>query len=158
PGRGVVARRSADGATIHLGSPRWLVGCGLPWHPDLAAAIAGAAITGQPLNAVGWDGVIRGIFVLREQLRPEATRAIAEVRAMGMDVAVLTGDNAARGRALGVELGVPVEADQLPEDKVEAIEHARQRFGPVAMVGDGINDAPALAASDVGIAMGCGAD
>jgi P-type E1-E2 ATPase len=95
---------------------------------------------------------------LREELRLEAAAAIASLRQQGRDVAALTGDNAARGAALTRELGVPVQADLLPHDKMAAIEEARRSVGPVAMVGDGINDAPALAASDVGIALGCGAD
>src|SRR5262249_53016676 len=84
--------------------------------------------------------------------------AVEELRRLGLDVAVLSGDHGARGRAVGSELGVPVAAEQLPENKVAAVERAGREVGPVAMVGDGINDAPALAASDVGIALGCGAD
>ena len=71
---------------------------------------------------------------------------------------MLTGDHAGRGRAIAQQLGVTVEAELLPAEKVAAIEKARAAVGPVCMVGDGINDAPALAASDVGIALGCGTD
>jgi heavy metal translocating P-type ATPase len=144
--------------TVYLGSPRWLHEVGLSCSDDLAPAVEGALAGGQALTCLGWGGAIRAVFVLREQLRPEAAQAVAELRQQGLDVAVLTGDHGARGKALGDELGVPVEAEQLPEDKVAAIERARREVGPVAMVGDGVNDAPALAASDVGIALGCGAD
>jgi P-type E1-E2 ATPase len=83
---------------------------------------------------------------------------VARCQSLGIDIAVLTGDNAARGAALARELGVDVEAELLPVDKVDSLRSARRRLGPVAMVGDGVNDAPALAASDLGIALGCGAD
>ena len=76
----------------------------------------------------------------------------------GLDVGVLTGDHAARGAAIARDLGVSVLAELLPEQKLEAIRGLRRDAGLVAMVGDGVNDAPALAASDVGIALGCGAD
>ncbi len=100
----------------------------------------------------------RGVFLFDESLRPSARAALAHCRALGLDVGVLTGDHAARGAALARELGIKVEAGLLPEDKVAAIRQARTRFGPTAMVGDGVNDAPALAASDLGVALGCGAD
>jgi heavy metal translocating P-type ATPase len=157
PGRGVHARL-ADRGMVYLGSPRWLREHGLSFPPELLIVIEKAYAGGLALTCLGWDGLVRGVFILREQLRPEAVRAVAALRALGLDVAVLTGDHAERGRALGQELGVAVAAEQLPEEKVAAIERVRREIGPVAMVGDGINDAPALAASDVGIALGCGAD
>jgi cation transport ATPase len=83
---------------------------------------------------------------------------IRSLVAAGLDVAVLTGDHPTRGRAIAHVLGVAVQAELLPGDKSAAIGRARQEFGPVCMIGDGINDAPALAASDVGIALGCGTD
>ena len=113
---------------------------------------------GKSLSAIGWEGRIRGVFVFSETLRSEAASALRTCEALGCDVAVLTGDEPSRGRLLAEQLGVPVTAGLMPEAKVAALAEARRAIGPVAMVGDGVNDAPALAASDVGIALGCGAD
>jgi P-type E1-E2 ATPase len=131
---------------------------GLTIPPSLGQAIEHAQETGHSLTCIGWDGKVRGVFILSEELRPEAADAIARLRAQGLTVAVLTGDHAARGATLERELGIHVVAELLPEDKVVAVEQSQQTVGPTALVGDGINDAPALARSDVGIAMGCGAD
>ena len=124
----------------------------------MAAASYQGVAQAHPLVALGWSGKVRAIFIFQEEVRPEAKDAIAALRAMGLDLKVLTGDHAGRGQALEKELGVSVLAELLPEDKVAAVVKAHEQFGSVAMVGDGINDAPALARGDVGIAMGCGAD
>jgi P-type E1-E2 ATPase len=107
---------------------------------------------------LGWDGRVRGVFLFEEDLRDSVIPALAWCRGHQLDVAVLTGDHRRRAERLAEELHVPVIAELLPEQKVTAIREVRERLGPVAMVGDGINDAPALAASDVGIALGCGTD
>src|SRR5262249_10825205 len=99
----------------------------------------------------------RAVFLFREKLRPEAGPALARLTEQGMEIRVLTGDHAGRGAAVARELGLPVEADLLPADKVAVVQRLRAQLGRVAMVGDGLNDAAALAVSDVGIAMGCGA-
>ncbi len=160
PGRGVVGSLPEGGqpTSISLGSPLLMDERGLRLGPVLARARDGAQNRGLSLTMVGWDGRVRGLFVFAERWRPGIKRVIGWLRGAGIDVAILTGDHAARGRAIAIELGVAVEAELLPEQKVEAIDRARRQHGPVAMVGDGINDAPALAASDVGIALGCGTD
>jgi P-type E1-E2 ATPase len=143
---------------MYLGNRQLMEESGLHFPPELGKAASEALAAGNSLSFVGWDSRVRGVFVFREELRPASGKAVTGCQEAGLDVAVLTGDHAARGRVLSEELGVPVLCELLPDDKVAAVRAAHERIGPVAMVGDGINDAPALAACDVGIALGCGAD
>ena len=158
PGQGVHAEQSQGNDRAYLGSPRWLREAGLTIHPSLQAEIDAAGTADSPLACVGWAGRVRGVFVYRERIRPEALTALADCQELGIDTAVLTGDHRLRARRISEELQVPIAAELLPHDKIAAIETAQQEHGKVAMVGDGINDAPALAAADVGVALGCGAD
>lgn len=98
------------------------------------------------------------VFGFAESLRPEAGQVVDELRGAGVQVEVLTGDHAQRGGAIARALSVATFAELTPEDKIEHIERLRREADFVGMVGDGLNDAPALASADVGIAMGCGAD
>jgi heavy metal translocating P-type ATPase len=157
-GLGLVGTLPDQPGGVYLGNVRWMRQAGLAWPEEMTAICQQTLAAGQSLTCLGWQGRVQAIFVLREQLRPQAAAALARLAEQGCDVAILTGDHAARGLALAQELQVPVYADLLPQDKVAALRSARQQVGPVAMVGDGINDAPALAGSDVGIALGCGAD
>jgi heavy metal translocating P-type ATPase len=156
PGRGVTATSGSE--SVWLGSPRLMEEAGLVCSGDLQAVLDEALRSGEALTCVGWGGRVRGLFVFREEFRPQTVVALGRLRDLGLDVGVLTGDHPARGAALEQELGVPVTAGLLPEDKVAAVTQARHSIGPVAMVGDGINDAPALAVADAGVALGCGAD
>jgi P-type E1-E2 ATPase len=124
----------------------------------VARAIERAMAEGRSITCVGRDGHIEGVFAFDETLRPEAARTIAVLESRGYALAILTGDHPRRAESVGAALGVIPLAGLLPEDKVSALRELRSRSGPVAMVGDGLNDAPALALADVGIAMGCGAD
>lgn len=157
-GLGVSGVCGAARSRVFLGSERFVVREGLHIEPGLAKAARHAGETGRSLAFVGWGGTARGLFLFDEQTRPSAAAAVSRLGLLGIDLAILTGDQAARGKALADQFGMRVEADLLPGDKVDAIRRAREVFGPVAMVGDGINDAPALAASDVGVALGCGTD
>ena len=157
-GLGLVGRNPNAAVVACLGNVQLMASERLLAPPDLQKELTAATEQGATICCIGWAGRVRGVFVLSEEIRPQAAEALAACRRAGYDVAVLTGDHPARGEIVARQLGVPVQAGLLPEQKVAALKQARRRSGPAAMIGDGINDAPALAASDVGIAMGCGAD
>lgn len=158
PGRGLLATRADDGAYVVLGNLPFVREQALALDELVAQRVHRALKRGESFTLVGWAGRVRGVFVFREQLREGAAAALKQCRELGLDLAVLTGDHATRGQALAGELGVRVVSELLPDEKLAAIAAAQRQCGAVAMVGDGVNDAPALAASDVGIAMGQGAD
>ncbi len=141
-----------------LGNARLMHENDLAISPGLAKAVVVAESQARSLACVGWAGRVRGIFLLHEEIRTDAQSAVARCRKWGLHVCLLTGDHRHRARALADLLGIDVEAEQLPGDKLSAMARLRDKWGAVTMVGDGINDSPALAAADVGIAMGCGAD
>lgn len=156
PGRGVVSR--TNGTHLALGSPALMAEHHLSSTPSFDCSLGDQKHSMRPVACIGWDGKIRGVFSFEETIRPNATAVLSALKRSGLDIAVLTGDRAQRGRELANALGVQVLAEQLPAEKVRRLERIRRDIGPVVMVGDGLNDAPALAAADVGIALGCGAD
>ena len=126
-----------------------------------AARIAIAAVEEAGASAVvaGWDGAVRAVLAVSDAVRPDSARTVAALRALGLDVILLTGDNEGAARAVGAAVGIPrVIAGVLPEEKVAQIGLLQQDGRRVAMVGDGINDAAALATADLGLAMGGGTD
>jgi len=152
-GMGVQARVAEQ--VVRVGSERFLREAGLEWPPEAEAAIASCHADGMTVVAVGRRRV-EGIIAVADTVRPEAAATIATLRAMGIErVVMLTGDSPAVARALARRLGLDeARADLTPEEKVHALAEIARDYGDVAMVGDGINDAPALAAARVGIAMG----
>ena len=158
-GRGVSGQWPGESDATLLGSHQFLVEETGWYVPTSLDRVIDEALTdGDPLTLVGWDGLVRGVFVFREELRPEAAIAVDALHGLGQECVILTGDHAARGQVLADELGVRVEAGLLPQQKVEQVRQIGGEYGRVAMVGDGINDVAGLEAADVGIAMGCGAD
>lgn len=158
-----IAGRGLEGAslkrgTVRLGSVRWLQQSGLKLGPELTRVLESPSVANDSVTAIGFNGVVQGLFVLVETVRPEAEQALEEMQRTGINQAILTGDRSSRITALSRIFGLPIESELMPEEKLQAIRKAHDRFGCVAMVGDGLNDAPALAAADVGIALGCGAD
>ncbi|WP_432557633.1 heavy metal translocating P-type ATPase [Granulicoccus sp. GXG6511] len=146
PGQGLIGQ--VDGATISVGSPRWL-GTGA-----LAAEVERFEAEGMSVVVIARDGIVVGAIGVRDELRPEVPAVIEELTAGGTAVTMLTGDNARTAQALAQAAGIAdVRAELRPEDKAAAVRALAERQ-PTAMIGDGINDAPALAAADVGIAMG----
>jgi len=158
PGMGIVAESISLADQVWLGSLRLMQENQLVVSAQLQQAIENAYAGGLAITCIGWQGTVRGLFVFKEQLRPQVRDMMRWCRQTEIDVAVLTGDHAQRGALLEQELQVPVIAELLPDQKVLEIANAQQAHGVVAMVGDGMNDAPALMAADIGIAMGCGAD
>ncbi|NJN94288.1 MAG: cation-translocating P-type ATPase [Anaerolineales bacterium] len=155
PGLGVSGL--VDGQVVCVGSWRLVEQQGLFLSPALKTERRRLEQAGITVVHVGWSGLVQGLLGLAETVRPTAASALADMRKRHLTVQVLTGDSAAAGGALGEQLNVVVQSELLPHDKVKLIEQA-EASGPTAMVGDGLNDAPALARASVGIALGCGAD
>ncbi|HEX5990114.1 MAG TPA: heavy metal translocating P-type ATPase [Solirubrobacterales bacterium] len=130
---------------------------GLP--PDLERARREAEARGQTAIAVGWDGEARGLLVVADTVKPSSREAIAELRELGLRPVLLTGDNEATAKAVAAEVGIDeVIAEVLPDEKAATVERLQAEGRTVAMVGDGVNDAPALAQADLGLAIGTGTD
>jgi Cu+-exporting ATPase len=114
---------------------------------------------GKTAMLVGCDGALAGVIAVADTLKPEAKEAVAALRSTGAEVILLTGDNRRTANAIARELGIDrVIAEVLPADKAKVIQDLQAQGKVVAMVGDGVNDAPALAAADIGIAIGSGSD
>ncbi|MBL8805637.1 MAG: copper-translocating P-type ATPase [Rhodospirillales bacterium] len=156
PGFGASA--SVAGRQVAVGAARYMVKLGVD-----VSALEGEAATlagrGRTTLYVAIDGRAAALLAVADPIRPQAAAAVARLHALGLRAAMITGDNARTAAAVAREIGIDtVVAEVLPAGKLEAIRRLRAEAGPVAFVGDGINDAPALAEADAGIAMGTGTD
>ncbi|MFC0680322.1 heavy metal translocating P-type ATPase [Lysobacter korlensis] len=148
-----------DGHAVVVGRESLLAEWSLPLSQALADAKARAEGEGKTAVAVGWDGAARGILVVADTVKPTSAEAIRQLKAIGLTPVLLTGDNRAVARQIAAEVGIDeVIAEVLPKEKVDVVTRLQKQGKIVAMVGDGVNDAPALAQADLGIAMGTGTD
>ncbi|TCK00903.1 heavy metal translocating P-type ATPase [Nocardia alba] len=148
-----------DGHAVIVGRARLLADWSQALDEKLETALAQAESAGRTAVAVGWDGKARGVLVVADAVKPSSARAIAQFRELGLTPILLTGDNARAARAIGDEVGIAeVIAEVLPQDKVDTVKRLQAEGKVVAMVGDGVNDAAALAQADLGLSMGTGAD
>ena len=148
-----------DGHAVLAGRETLLAEWSQHLDADLAAAKRAAEAEGKTAIAVGWDGQARGVLVVSDQIKPTSAQAIAQFKELGLTPVLLTGDNQTVAEQVAAEVGIEqVIAEVLPKDKVDVVARLQAEGKVVAMVGDGVNDAPALAQADLGLAMGTGTD
>ncbi len=158
---GLGVRGTVDARAVLVGRPRLLEQEGAPLPPELAAALGEAQSRGGTAVAVAWDGRARGLIVVADAVKETSSEAIARLRSLGLRPILLTGDHEAVARSVADEVGIAPEdviAEVMPADKVAAVRRLQAEGHVVAMVGDGVNDAAALAQADLGLAMGTGTD
>ncbi|MFF3259523.1 heavy metal translocating P-type ATPase [Streptomyces sp. NPDC002932] len=157
PGLGV--QGVVEGYKVLVGRPRLLTEAGIDLPDVLIAALTEAAAQGRTAVAVAWDGEARGVLEVADAVKESSAAAVADLRALGLTPILLTGDNRAVAQSVARAVGIDeVRAEVLPEEKAHVIERLQAEGHAVAMVGDGVNDAAALATADLGLAMGTGTD
>ncbi len=160
--RGLGVTGVVDGHAVAAGRASWLADeWSQPLDDSLAAAVRQAQAAGRTVVAVGWDGVARGLLLVADTVKPTSAQAVSQLRELGLRPMLLTGDNAAAAASVAAEVGIDptdVVAEVLPAQKARTVSDLQSRGRRVAMVGDGVNDAAALAQADLGIAMGTGTD
>jgi Cu+-exporting ATPase len=158
--RGLGVTGVVDGHAVMVGRAAWLeTGWARQIPAGLAARAAEAEQAGQTAVFAGWDGQVRGVLMVTDTIKPTSAQAIARLRGMGLRPVLLTGDNERAAHTVASAVGIDeVVAGVLPAGKADVVRHLQDRGGVVAMVGDGVNDAAALAQADLGLAMGTGTD
>jgi P-type Cu+ transporter len=157
PGLGV--QGTVEGHAVVVGRPRLLADWSVPVPDDLTYAADSARARGATAVVVAWDGVARGVVAVADTVKETSAEAVANLRRLGLSPMLLTGDNEAAAREVARQVGIDeVIADVLPQDKVDVVKRLQAQGRSVAMVGDGVNDAAALAQADLGLAMGTGSD
>ncbi|BBJ43676.1 carbonate dehydratase [Streptomyces antimycoticus] len=157
PGLGV--QGTVDGHAVLVGREKLLGTWAIELPEELAAAKAAAESEGQTAVAVAWDGKARGVLLVADAVKETSAEAVTQLRALGLTPILLTGDNRLVAEAVAREVGIDdVIAEVLPQDKVDVVKRLQGEGRTVAMVGDGVNDAAALATADLGLAMGTGTD
>jgi P-type Cu+ transporter len=156
---GLGARGTMDGQEIVVGRERLLGDLGMPAPPALTAACAPWQQQGCTMVLAGWGGQVRGALVVADTIKPSAATAVSRLRQLGLRTLLLTGDGEAAARSVAAAAGIDeVIAGAMPADKVHVVQNLQASGRTVAMVGDGINDGPALARADLGLALGAGTD
>jgi Cu+-exporting ATPase len=154
---GLGVRGVVDGTAVLVGRAGLLAGVDVP--AELIRAQHAAEATGRTAVLVAWDGAARGVLAVADAVKPTSAEAVRQLRDLGLHPVLLTGDNATVARAVAAEVGIDeVVAEVLPQDKVDVVKRLQGEGRVVAMVGDGVNDAAALAQADLGLAMGTGTD
>jgi P-type Cu+ transporter len=156
---GLGARGTVDGRMVTVGREKLLTEQGMAAPADLAAQCRSWEQSGCTAVLIGWEGAVQGAVAVADTVKPSAAAAVARLRRLGLHPVLLTGDNEATARAVAAQVGVDeVIAGTLPADKAAVIARLQAQGHQVAMVGDGVNDSPALAAADLGLALGSGTD
>ncbi len=156
---GLGVQAVVDGLAIVIGRPAFLKQMDITLPDELTADAERLEASGDTVVAVAWDGAARGLIALSDQIKPGSAAAITGLRALGLSPVLLTGDNERAARAVAEQMGIErVIAGVMPAEKAAEITRLQEHGAVVAMVGDGVNDAPALAQADLGIAIGTGTD